>query len=55
MELIILLISFCLPGNLVSLFVCTFVAILAVRTTVGGAVWAGPEEKEALESYTLIF
>ena len=41
--------------NLVSLFVCTFVAILAVRTTVGGAVWAGPEEKQALESYILIF
>ena len=41
--------------NLVSLFVCTFVAILAVRTTVGGAVWAGPEEKQALESYILVF
>ena len=37
--------------NLVSLFVCTFVVMLAVRTVVGGAVWGGPGEKQELESY----
>ena len=41
--------------NLVSLFVWTFVVMLAVRTVVGGAVWGGPGEKQELEGYILTF